>query len=391
MAFAKCVKLDTIRVCGIEPAELAEDAFRDLPADFRILVPRRYAKLYRTQWAQYADHINADDTYMANDDILTVTVTEPNTLAKALGLEATTHEAVASSIKYLVGVRGDYSRITKLKVVGPIGAVDIDLMKYLAGYCSWAQSRNYTGHLEYIDLYDAQIKHTDESSAVWGEYKRWDGTATAMGYSVEDNLLPQHSFLRAHSLKTLILPKTCKKVSRRALQECESLETLVIGDDMEDFNWSALDDDAMLTRMYILANKKPEISSDFPIWRWLCNNYNPTFDAFYVRPSQYQDYLQDDAYTGSSWQRTNNISTGVFDDDDSFCAFASRGTATQDELAAVTSVKGWFDNRQGRAKPGTAKYTSVDSLSKATLAPLTELEQMGYACCHADSHGGRTV
>ena len=376
MAFAKCVKLDTIRVCGIEPAELAEDAFRDLPADFRILVPRRYAKLYRTQWAQYADHINADDTYMANDDILTVTVTEPNTLAKALGLEATTHEAVASSIKYLVGVHGDYSRITKLKVVGPIGAVDIDLMKYLAGYCSWAQSRNYTGHLEYIDLYDAQIKHTDESSAVWGEYKRWDGTATSMGYSVEDNLLPQHSFLRAHSLKTLILPKTCKKVSRRALQECESLETLVIGDDMEDFNWSALDDDAMLTRMYILANKKPEISSDFPIWRWLCNNYNPTFDAFYVRPSQYQSYLQDDAYTGSSWQRTNNISTGVFDDDDSFCAFASRGTATQDELATITNVDGWFDYRPGVKNLTPLKYTSVDSLSKATLAPLTELEQM---------------
>lgn len=375
-AFADCEKLDTIRVLGINPAELAEDAFADLPADFRIFVPRRYAKLYRTQWAQYADHINADESYEGNRDILTVVVNEPNTLGKALGLEINTHEAVASSTKYLVGVRGDYSRITKLKVVGPIGAVDIDLMKYLAGYCCWTQSRNYTGRLEYIDLYDAQIKKTEESNAVWGEYRRWDGSNTAMGYAVEDNLLPCHSFLRAHSLKTLILPKTCKAVNRRALQECESLETLVIGDDMEDFNWSALDDDAMLSRMYILAKKKIAISNDHPIWRLLCNNYNPTFDAFYVRPSQYRNYLLDDAFTGSSWQRTNNVSTGVFTDDDSFCAFASHGAATKDELADITSVQGWFDYNTGVRNLSPLSHTRIGYLDKATLAPLKELEHI---------------
>ena len=375
-AFAGCSKLDTIRVISTKPASLAENAFADLPADFRILVPSRYAKLYRTEWAQYADHINADDSYMATSDILTVNVDEPNTLGKALGLNVTTHEAAGSSDKYLVGVNGDYSHIHKLKVVGPIGAVDIDLMNYLAGYCSWIRSRNYAGHLEYIDLYDAQIKETDECNAVHGEYKRWDGTSIPMGYYVKDNVLPQHSFLRAYSLKTLVLPKTCKEVRRRALQECEALETLVIGDDMEDFNWSALDDDAMLTRLYILAKKKPAISSDFPIWRWLCNNYNPTFDAFYVRPSQYTNYLLDEAYTGSSWQRTNNISTGVFNDDASFCLFASHGTAARDEMAAVTSVKGWFDNFKDVRDLSALRYTSIDTLDKATLAPLKDLEQI---------------
>ena len=375
-AFAHCGKLDTIRVIGIEPAELAENAFSDLPTDFRIFVPRRYTKLYRTKWAQYADHINADENYEGNRDILTVVVNEPNTLGKALGLEIKTHEEVGSSTKYLVGVRGDYSRIRKLKVVGPIGAVDIDLMKYLAGYCCWTQSRNYVGRLEYLDLYDAQIKETDESSAVWGEYRRWDGDLSPMGYSVKDNLLPQHSFLRAHSLKTLILPKTCKRVGRRALQECESLETLVIGDDMEDFNWSALDDDASLTRMYILAKKKIAISSDHPIWRLLCNNYNPTFDAFYVRPTQYRNYLMDDAFTGSSWQRTNNVSTGVFTDDDSFCAFASHGAATQDELSGITSVRGWFDFNTGVRNLSPLSLTRISYMDKATLAPLKELEHI---------------
>ena len=144
-----------------------------------------------------------------------------------------------------------------------------------------------------------------------------------MIHDVSDNELPMHAFLRAYNLQTLILPKTCKKVVRRALQECEGLEVLVIGDDMEDFNWNALDDDAMLTRMYILAKKKVKISSENVIWRKLCNNYNPTFDAFYVRPSIYRDYLYDENYTGSSWQRTNNISKGMFEDDETFCAFAA--------------------------------------------------------------------
>lgn len=189
-------------------------------------------------------------------------------------------------------------------------------------------------------------------------------------------MLPGHAFLRAYNLKTLILPKTCKKVDARALQECEGLETLVVGDDIEDFNWNALDDNASLTRMYILAKEKMNISTEFPIWRWLCNNYNPTFDAFYVRPSLYQDYLRDDAYTGSSWQRTNNVSKGAFEDDDAFAAFACHGTATADELATVTSVEGWFDTHTGVKDLSPLQYTVIDTLKTATLAPLTKLENV---------------
>ena len=375
-AFAACGKLDTIRVEGIVPAELAEDAFEDLPGDFRILVPRRYAKLYRAEWKQYADHINADETYNEDKDILTVTVTEPNTLGKALGLELKTSNDRTATKLNLTGVRGDFSRISRLKVVGPISALDIDLLRYMAGYAGWCFTRNYPGQLSYIDLYDANIVKDDYNYVLSTEVKDWHGTRNP-GYSyVEDNELPYHTFLRAQNLQTLILPKTCKKVNARALQECEGLETLVLGDDMEDFNWNALDDDAMLTRMYILAKKKVEISTQFAVWRWLCNNYNPTFDAFYVRPSQYQHYLGDEAYTGSSWQRTNNISTGVFADDASFCAFASHGAATQDELQEITSVKGWFDQNTGVRNLAPLRLTSIDYLDKATLAPLKELEHI---------------
>ena len=372
-AFGNCQSLDTIYISADSVPELAEHAFADLPADFRILVPKSLCKLYRTKWAEYADHINVDEGYYQSTPVRTVTVTAPNTLAKALGLEPEISRTWDIWSKYLHGLKGDYSRITRLKVVGPISATDFDVLRYLAGYCPWKQERNYMGPLEYIDLYDAQIVE-DGGYSLIGK-----GTVAGgpMSIGVDADVLPSCAFQNAYNLKTLILPKTCKKVNTRAMIGCEGLETLVIGDDMEEFNWDALDDDAMLTRMYILAKKKPEISAEWAVWRKLCNNYNPTFDAFYVRPSLYDEYLSDTNYTGSSWQRTNNISKGAFDDDDSFCAFASHAAATQDDLAGITDVKGWFDSHPGVKDLTPLKFTAVDSLDKATIAPLAQLEQIG--------------
>ena len=130
----------------------------------------------------------------------------------------------------------------------------------------------------------------------------------------------------------------------------------------------------MLTRLYLLSEQKPKLDMDSWAWRNLCNNYHPTFDAFYVRPSLYQEYLKDDAYTGMTWQRTNNISKGAFDDDESFTAFAAHAAATSDDLAQVNSVEGWFDKHGNIRDLTPLKYTAIDSLSRATLAPLTQLE-----------------
>ena len=391
-AFNGCRNLQTIHVNSIKverventenkdsvqyivPA-LAQDAFKDLPKDFQILVPKEFCKLYREQWAQYADHINPDNTTYSDEEMITVTLTEANTLAEKLGLTMTIKDWY-SGVRYVGGLKGDYSKIYKLKVVGPISGGDLDVMRYLAGYCPWASTRNYNGRLEYIDLYDANLVETNVRVA---GYSR---SATSLlvneditFYPVEKNVLPRHAFLRAYNLKNLILPRTCTKVEGRALQECEGLEVLTLGDDMTDFNWNALDDDAMLTRMYILAKQKVKITTEWAIWRRLCNNYNPTFDAFYVRPSLYNDYLKDDAYTGSSWQRTNNVSKGAFDDDDSFCAFASHGAATQDELFNVTDVSGWFRHHTGIKDLTPLGYTIIDSLHAADIQPLTKLEQI---------------
>ena len=379
-AFNVCTSLDTIRIYRDSVPTLGKNAFAYLPSDFKILVPKRLCKLYREKWAQYADHINPDTEGYATD-IVTITVTEPNTVAEKLGLEMGLKDySLVWSGKVVNGLKGDYSNIRRLKIVGPISSGDLDVLRCMAGFTPWINTRNYSGHLEYIDLYDARLVKTDVF--VRGRKIKLDPTFLGQEhddyYKVEDNVLPHHAFLRAYGLKTLILPKTCKKVNERALQECEGMETLVLGDDMEDFNWNALDDDAMLTRMYILAKQKVKISTQFVIWRKLCNNYNPTFDAFYVRPSLYDEYIADDDYTGSSWQRTNNISKGVFgdDEDEEFAAFAAHAAATQDDLASVYSVDGWFDNHK-KVKDLTALgYTAVSELRAADMQQLTQLERV---------------
>ncbi len=367
-AFNGCRLLDTIRIARDSVPVLAADAFSSLPANFRILVPKAYCKLYRTKWAQYADHINPDDTPYASDQIVEVTLTEPNTLAEKLGLTTT----LGGTENRITGIYGDYHKIRKLKVNGPISGSDFDVMKYLAGYCPWTRSRNAAAPLVYLDLYNANIVESTHTFGIEHAYKLYEEAS----WKVSDNELPHHAFLRCYQLRTLILPRTCKEVRTRAMQECQSLETIVIGDDMEDFNWNALDDDTSLYRMYIMAKKKVEMWTETAGWRKLCNNYNPTFDAFYVRPSLYQDYLKDGDYTGRSWQRTNNVSKGEFNDDESFCAFAVHAAGAADDLIAVTSVKDWFKDRTGIRDLRALGYTSINTLDEETIAPLTKLEQI---------------
>ena len=375
-AFSGCTRLDTIYISTDSVPELAEHAFTDLPADFRILVPKTLCKVYREKWAEYADHINVDEQVNSADEWTVVTLDKPNTLAEKLGFEVKwdyrRFTVFSTKHNYIAGIRGDYSKIHKLKVNGPISGSDFAFMRYLAGFCPWANCRNTMGQLEAIDLYDAEIKASDDLSAPDMFKVITHMGPSSVGY---DNELPIYAFLQAYNLKSLVLPKTCTRIKTRALQECEALETLVLGDDLVDFNWSSLDDCASLTRLYIMAKQKPKMDVDNWLARQLYNNYNPTFDAFYVRPSLYNEYLSDRAYT-HDLQRTNLISKGVFDDDESFSAFARHAAATQDDLGTVNNVDGWFDKYPAAKNLTPLKYTSIDTLKAATMAPLTQLEQV---------------
>ena len=367
-AFQGCTSLRSITVSADSVAQMESGALRDLPADFRIYVPKTHTKRYREAWPEYADHIEVDNR-TDESDAIEITTTEYGQVAEKLGLETKRVTYSNGQTRYVRGVYGNYSNIRRLKINGPISGEDFAVLRYLGGYCGWGDVRNYQGRLEYLDLYDAQVVKSD---AIIAE-DRWFATDDKVK---EDNVLPPFALRRAYALKTLILPKTLKEIDTRSLMECEALETVVIGDDVETINWDAFDDDVALTRMYILAKQKPKMDTDVFFWRWMCNNYNPTFDAFYVRPSLYNDYIADSDYTGSSWQRTNNISTGEFKDDESFAAFAAHAAATKDDLMGVNDVSGWFANRTGIKDLTPLRYTLVDSLKAADMKPLTKLERI---------------
>ena len=378
-AFRGCESLGTIRISADSVPELERHALRDLPSDFQIIVPKTHVKRYREHWEQYADHIVGEDEEFRND-IIEVTLTEPNTLAEQLGLKAKVRVWHANGPKYeteriLDAVTGDYSNIRGLKVNGPISGGDFAVIRYLAGYDftrdnGHGGARNYLGQLEYIDLYDAEIV---PSNFAIDAYEWMDEIKFI--FPGEEGIMPGYALGFSYSLKTLILPRTMKSVKPRAFIGCESLETVVIGDECEELIWSSFDDCASITRMYILSKKKLEMQNECWVERYLCNNYSPTFDAFYVRPSLYDEYVADDAYTGSQ-QRTNNISTGDFKDDESFAAFAAHAAATKDDLQQISDVRGWFTHHGGAKDLDALAYTSIDSLRTADVTPLTQMRNI---------------
>ena len=86
-AFNGCMSLDSIRVRCDSIFYLERDVFKTLLNDFRIYVPKADIAKYQERWSQYKDHIFVDETEYSNDPIITVTLTEPNTLHEKLGLQ----------------------------------------------------------------------------------------------------------------------------------------------------------------------------------------------------------------------------------------------------------------------------------------------------------------
>ncbi|MBQ6432819.1 MAG: hypothetical protein IJJ94_02545 [Bacteroidaceae bacterium] len=107
-----------------------------------------------------------------------------------------------------------------------------------------------------------------------------------------------------------------------------------------------------------------------------------------MRPSLYDEYLADEAYTGSSWQRTNNISKGAFEDDESFAAFGAHAAATFDDLNQVRSVDRWFDHHTNVKDLTALGYTAVNALRAADMQKLTKLEKIALPYTLQDIQDG---
>lgn len=369
-AFNGCSTLDSLLVDCDSIFTLERDVFESLPSDFRIYVPKSMIAKYQERWSQYKDHIFVDEREYSNADIITVTLDKPNTLHEKLGLEV----ELSDFYHWLEAVKGDYSHVKKLKVIGPISGTDFELMRYLAGYTLWTKETNYFGQLEYLDLYDAQIVETDNDGS-----EETDGGVIRQNASMTDNVMHKHALKKAMKLKTLILPRTCKEIEKRAFLQCDNLETVVFGDDMEEIDWTCFDDCSQMRYTYFLCTKKPKITIDSRYW--FDNDYSPTCDAMYVRPSLYRDYLDDTDYTTEhrTVKYTNLISKGAFNDDEAFCAFAQHAVSSLNDLVMVRSVDGWFDNHHAIKDLTTLRYTKVGRLKKNDFGKLTQLERLAVS------------
>ncbi len=353
-AFKDCSSLRNINAFSFTVPELEEDAFESLPTDFVIWVSEGSEETYRKAWAQYKDHIQG---YRATSstDIREIKLTKPNTLADSLKAEFT------MSGNKVEAVGGNLCAVQRLKVSGPIGGKDIALLRYLGGREPDYNQPVYTTYLKYLDLYDAELRADNFYFLLKGINRRIEN----------DNEVPKDMFWKCDHIETLILPRTATKLNYEACYDMSSLKRLVIGDDVTYIDDDALGDNRSLEDIIFLCKSKPTLDGDAftdPLEGGVRKVNN-----MYVRSALINDYSRDEEFT----DHTSGISN-TFNDDDTFCAFGSRAIATEDDLAGVTNVSGWFTIFTKIAKLDMLNRTKVTAIGKDEFRTLKNLQQVAF-------------
>ena len=352
-AFKDCSSLRNINAFCFDIPELEENAFNSLPTDFVIWVSEGCEDLYRKAWPQYESHIQGYRS--PSIDIREITLTRANTLADSLGAVFTMD---GNEVK---GVGGNLCSVLRLKVSGPIGGKDIALLRYLGGREPDYNQPVYTTYLRYLDLYDAQLKSDNFKFLLKGTDRRIE----------KDNEVPKDMFWKCDHIETLILPRTATKVNYEACYDMASLKRLVIGDDVTSIDDDAFGDNRNLEDIIFLCKSKPTLDDDAftdPIEGGVRK-----VQSMYVRRSLLNDYYADEEYT----DHTSQI-TSVSNDDDYFCALGSKAIATEDDLASVTSVRGWFTSFPNITKLDMLNRTKVTSIGKDEFRTLKNLKQVAF-------------
>ncbi len=350
-AFDACYSLKNIYAFGLFIPQLEEDAFIRIPEDFIVWVPEGTEDAYRKAWYQYKDHIQGYRS--ARVDIREITLTEPNTLADSLKAKITMKDNM------VIAVGGNLSDIRGLKINGPIGGKDIALIRYLGGREPDWNDHVYTTALRYLDLYDAQIKADDYYYTLRGINRKIEN----------DNEVPMDMLWACDNLETVILPRTATKLCYEACYDMYSLKTLVIGD-----NTTYIDDDALgecrnLQQIIFLCSSKPEFDSD--AFTDVTGNDDRKVQTMYVRQNMVQAFSNDKECR----DHANNITTG-FEDINQFRAYGCKAIGSEDDLASVTKLDGWFDNFPGITKLDNLDRTRITSIGKNIVGNLTNLQQL---------------
>ena len=347
-AFVGCSNLHTIWSCNDSVPALGEYAFHDLPTNFVVMVPNNAVTRYRAAWPYYKNHIQGyyPDATVTREVNLTV----PGTLADSLGLQ------VVTDGRYITAINGNMSGINRLRVTGPITSKDIAVLRMLGG-CDYEEERTvYTTNLQYLDLYDAQI--VPDPDCIYYT------TSGINRYVSETNEVPVKMFRKCNHLQTIILPRTVTKIGDEAFYDMYSLHTLVIGDDCNDVDGNdAFGESHKLTTMIFLCDKKPELNHDAFTDPVEGDVYK--VENMYVRNAVLNNYTSDKQYT----QHANHINS-VFADDNVFRVWGCKAIATEDDLAKVDSVHGWFNSFPKLTDLSTLGKTAITDLRAGDLKPL---------------------
>lgn len=324
-AFSSCGALRSITFESSTPAALGNNVFAGMPADYVIYVPEAAVETYKAAWAQYADHIQTVSSKPSG--IFEVTLTEPGTLAQALGLAITGTDPLTIS--------GNYGKYDSLKVVGPINGTDVGVIRFMGGRDVDNCDVVYAGSLKYLDLYDAHIK------AGGADYNQ-DGSNNCI---TEDNCVDTYMFWELDKLETLILPKSATKIKDNAFNNCNVLSRLVIGDNVQSIGEEVTHDSPQLRELIMLGDQVAATDAD----AWAEDTHIPmlyTTNATRAHLSGSHVY-----YT-----RIDSISS-AFEDDAVIHALAEKRIYTTDDLCKLKSFENIIN--------GNTEITKFDELMYA--------------------------
>ncbi len=366
-AFDDCTSLASITMLtdtvptleGEDSLSLQKTMFASLPGDFRIYVIDNMLEKYlnHPQWTKYRDHIVS---YQQTDSLITVFLTQPCTLAKALGMSVQTANHAISAVS-----GADVSGIRRLKVVGPITDVDIALLHCLAGTTSFSNTATPNAQLRYLDLSDAEIKRPT------GSYVKVADDSDAK--LEEDNVLPPYAFYNCDKIEKLILPRGVTKVCEYSLSKCDNLNTVVFGENVQTVESFALEDSPRLVSLAITSKSVPSFAS---------NAFGSTAGVLYNKHNFVETIhsarsMQRAIASNSLLQKhTYNVKAN-FDDDAFFRIVAMHCVLDTASAERVNYVDGWFTgNTELKDARQLRHFTGVNYVNKNLFEGCTALERV---------------
>ena len=353
-AFDGCSSLMKVNVSCDSIPTLAENAFESLPKDFVIYVTVGKEDAYRKAWPQYADHIQGFK--QLKEKVKVVTVTEPGTLADALGFTVS-----MSSSNDIGRIGGDLISITALKVNGPINGKDIAVLRMLGGRDEEDAEDVILARMTYLDLYDATIC-TDPDNICFNR-------SGVNDYVENNNEVPEHMFWKLDRLQTVILPKNVTKIDDNAFYDCLNLETIVVGDATTYVGNDAFGECPNLKNIVFLCNEKPTLDGDAftdPV-----SDQPYQVEKIYVPLSQYNNYVADTEFT----THTKEFSTN-YNEDALFRALGSHAVMSNDQLRGITNINGWFDHHNDITDLTSLGVSAIDSITSTTFSSLKGLKKI---------------